>query len=375
MQFREIIGQDEVKTKLRKTVSEGKIGHAQLFLGPEGCGKLAMAVAFATYISCLDRSPEDSCGKCSSCLKYNKLVHPDLHLIFPVNTGRSVAKDPVSDDYISQWREFFLQHPYMRETQWYDYIGIENKQGFIGVDESHNILKRLSLKPFESDYKVMVIWLPEKMNASAANKLLKIIEEPPGNTFFFMVTEDSGEILSTILSRVQLIKIPAISDRDIEAFLKKEYRFSDSMIENLVHLANGNYLKLTEFISNSEENTYNLEKFTELMRLSYKSDIPGILDLVDEIARIGREKQKRLLDYGQRMIRENYMMNLKNPDITYITLDEKKFSDNFHPYVNDRNIDMLYSLFNNASRDIGMNANVRVVLTDVALKLHKLLKE
>ena len=374
MVFNNIIGQKQIKEHLIQGVQDNKMGHAQLFLGPEGSGTLPMAVAYACYINCLNRTNDDACGVCNSCRKFSKLIHPDLHFVFPVNTGKNLSGDPVSDEYLAQWREYFVQNPYLSESQWYDYIGIENKQGFIGVGESKIILKKLGFKSFESDFKIMIIWLPERMNASAANKLLKIIEEPPENTIFLMISQSTIDILPTILSRVQVLKFPRIDDNDIRTALKEKHGIPDNQLDNIVHLANGNYRKALDLITDSEENKYNLDRFSELMRRAYAFDIPKIIGLAEEISAIGRERQKRFLNYVLRMVRENFMINIVSDKIVYLTPGEKDFSAKFHPFINSRNASGIYRLINKASLDIEANANARIVFTDTALHLNKLLK-
>ncbi len=374
MQFQEIIGQQKVKDKLIQTVKDRRISHAQLFLGPEGCGHLPMAFAYAKYICCLNKQEEDSCATCSSCLKFNKLIHPDLHFVYPVNSGRKTLKDPVSTDYIAEWREFFLKNPYMRETQWYEYIGIENKQGFIGKNESRDILKKLHFKSFESDYKILIIWLPEKMNQIAANKLLKMVEEPPENTIFLLVSENIESILPTILSRTQIVKFSRIDDNDLGRSLQEKYQLNNDQVDNLVHLANGNYQNALDIINSNDEDAFFMEKFAEFMRFSYKNSIPQIVRFVDEIYKTGREKQKQFLEYSLKMIRENFILNFKHKAIVYMTSEQKKFSEKFHLFVNNKNIFEIYKLLNTASRDIEANAYAKLVFLDICLKLHKLLR-
>jgi DNA polymerase-3 subunit delta' len=375
MFFQDIAGQHYIKNKLAETVKTGRISHAQLFLGPEGCGSLPMAVAYAMYLSCLNRGDNDSCGICSSCTKYNKLIHPDLHFVFPVNSGKKELQHPVSDDYIAEWREMFLQNPYFIENDWYEFIGIENKQGFIGKDESQQIIRKLNLKAFESDHKIMIIWLPERMNQSAANKLLKMIEEPPDETFFIMVSESAQNILPTIISRLQVVKFSKISDEDMKTALIKKFELPENKLDNLVHLANGNFHKVLEIINSSEEIMLFLDKFASLMRIAYQKRIPDLVSLVDELHELGREKLKRFLDYSLKMIRENYVVNFKREEMVYLSDEERAFSEKFHPYVHRKNAHDIYNLFNQASADIESNAYSKIILLDIGLQLFKLLKK
>ena len=296
MLFKDIIGQEEVKKRLIKTVEENRISHAQLFLAPEGTGGLPLAIAYAQYLSCENRGGNDSCGTCPSCTKYSKLIHPDLHFILPVASTPKVQK-PLTDKFLEEWRAAFLENPYLNPAEWYKAIGLENKQGFINVEESNEIIRKLSFKSFESEYKVVIIWLPEKMNKPAANKLLKIIEEPPSKTLFLMVAENLTNILPTIYSRVQMIRIPKPEEKEILLALQQKYDFEEVIIKDAAHLADGNYLRALNFLERAEENELHFERFRALMRLCWTNDIQGILSWVEEIVRTGRESQKQFILY------------------------------------------------------------------------------
>ena len=374
MQFREVIGQQKVKERLINTVRENRISHAQLFLGPEGSGNLALAIAYAQYIACSDRQENDSCGVCPSCLKYKKLVHPDLHFVYPVATSKAVSKDPVSDDYIAQWRETIIENPYINETRWYEVIDVENKQGIISKNESQEILRKLNLKTFEADYKIMIIWLPEKMNAAAANKLLKLIEEPPEKTLFLLVSENSEQIISTILSRTQLVKIPRIDNECMRNALCDRFGLAPEKAGDIVHLSNGNFFDAQNIIHSVEEDEYNFNQFTTVMRLSYQRKMNEIVNWVDDMAQVGREKQKSMLAYSLRLIRENFMLNLQKKEMVYLTQKEYDFSVKFSPFINMNNIQILYQEFNRAHADIEMNAYAKIVFLDLALKIMKCIR-
>lgn len=375
MFFKDITGQEEIKAKLINTALNEKISHAQLFLGSEGYGNLGMAIAYARYISCSDRGEHDACGKCSSCNKYNKLVHPDLHFVFPVNAGKKELKNPVSDDYIFEWRECILQNPYITESQWYEFIGIENKQGFIGTGESQQIIRKLNLKPYESEYKIMIIWLPEKMNQAAANKLLKMIEEPPDNTVFIMVSASVQNMLPTVLSRLQLIKFPKIRDEDLKQTLSEKFSLSEKQLADIVHLSDGNFQKALDFLNSDSENIFFLEKFASLMRIAYKKNVPSLIRLVDELHGLGREKLKRFVIYSLGLIRENLALNFELENMVYLSSEEFDFSGKFHSYVHSSNVEKIYHLLNDAYRDIEANAYSRIVFLDVGLHLFELMKK
>ncbi|MCD4832566.1 MAG: DNA polymerase III subunit delta [Bacteroidales bacterium] len=375
MQFKEVVGHHKIKEKLIHTIKGNRVSHAQLFLGSEGSGNLALAIAYAQYVSCEDKQENDSCGVCPSCIKFQKLVHPDLHFVYPVSTSKTVKKNPVSDDYITLWREIIIENPYINQNKWYEIIDVENKQGIISKNESKEILKKLNLKTFESEYKIMIIWLPEKMNAAAASKLLKLIEEPPAKTLFLMVSENSEQILSTILSRTQLIKIPKIDNESMRNALCDRLGLLPEKAGDIAHLANGNYFEAQNLISSTEEDNDNFDQFTQFMRLSYQRKVIEIINWVDEISRIGREKQKSFLAYSLRLIRENFMLNIKNKDLVYLTKKELEFSEKFSQFINQENIYQIYEALNRAHSDIEMNAYNKIVFLDLALKIIKLIKK
>ena len=377
MLFKEIIGQEEIKKKLIKTVEENRISHAQLFSGPEGAGSLPLAIAYAQYISCENRSGNDSCGMCHSCLKYSKLIHPDLHFILPVASTPKV-KDPLTDKFLEEWRASFLENPYLNSAEWYKAIGLENKQGYINVEESNEIIRKLSFKSYESEYKVVIIWLPEKMNKPTANKLLKIIEEPPSKTLFLMVAENSTNILPTIYSRVQMIRIPKLEEMEILLTLQQKYDIEEVKMKNAAHLADGNYLKALNVLERAEENQLHFERFTALMRLCWTNEITGILNWIEEIVRMGRESQKQFLDYGLRIIRENFFMNINqgiSDEINRMTQYESDFSVKFSKFIDKNNVFGITNGFNQASLHIEANANGKIVFLDMANKLVKLIKK
>ena len=374
MLFKDIIGQENIKQKLIQTVREERISHAQLFLGPEGSGNLALAIAYAQYISCENRGEHDSCGTCASCKKYQKLIHPDLHFVFPVASTKSSNQKPVSDDFIKEWRQGILNNPYIKLNQWFSIIGVENKQGSIYSQESGQIIKKMNLKTFESEYKIMIIWMPEKMNISAANKLLKMTEEPPAKTVFLLVSENAGRIIQTIHSRTQLIKIPKIDDENLSNAIKNKFNLDDNRVSDIVRLSNGNYAKAVDVINSNEENQHNFNYFITLTRLCYKADVLETVKLVNEVSKIGREKQKNFLSYSLRLMRENFILNKNKPEITYLTNDENNFSEKFNVFVNERNIMQITKEFNQAFLHIERNGNSKIIFLDLSLKLIKLLK-
>jgi len=375
MFFRDVIGQEEIKKKLIQTVVDDRISHAQLFAGPEGSGSLALAIAYAQFISCNNRQEDDSCGTCPSCNKYLKYIHPDLHFVFPVNTTEQVNKEgPVSDDFIYKWREMLLGNTYPTLYQWYECIGIENKQGIINKNQSSEILRKLNLKTFESDYKVMIIWMPEKMNPTSANRLLKIIEEPYGNTIFLLITENPEQIIPTILSRTQILKIPGIEERALFEALKSKFQLPDEELKDAAGLSEGNYNKAIEFIQRSEETEMNFDRFATIMRLAYVRNFTGIFEWVEQIAALIREKQKNFLIYALRLVRENYQLNMGNTNLVRLSAREKEFAGKFSAFINHKNASQIAEEFNKACLHIEANAYARIVFLDMALKIVKLIR-
>jgi len=374
LRFSEVAGHKELKQRLIQSVTEERVPHAQLFHGSQGTGSLALALAYATYLSCTDRLLDDSCGTCSSCRKYDKLVHPDLHFVFPVFITKSVTSNPVSDDFIEEWRTALKDNPYMSLQQWYAYMGLENKQGIINKSESKAILKKLNMKAFESDHKIMIIWMPEKMNTAASNKLLKMIEEPPSMTVFLLVAENTGQILPTVLSRMQMINVPRLNDQDLLETLKKSYAQDEERLKNAVHLAEGNYNYAVEILGKSEEMEYFLELFIRIMRLSYSRKFQEIFDWVEEVSGLGRERQKSFMNYAIRMIRENYLLNLKQEKLVHLSSPETDFSGKFSTFIHDRNAPAIIEELNAACLHIEANAYARIVFMDFALTLVKLIR-
>ena len=354
-------------------VKENRVSHAQLFGGPEGVGKINLALAFAQFLNCQDRQGDDSCGVCKSCVKYEKLIHPDLHFVFPV-VKSAKYKNPVSDSYISEWRKFVLQHKYFNINQWFNFLDAE-KQGLIYSQESQEIIKKLSLKTFEARYKVMIIWLPEKMHVAAANKLLKLLEEPPEGTVFLLVSDTPSDILGTILSRAQMLKIPALEIADISKALQSEYDLSSEECDRFAKLSAGNYVASREIVSQGEERAYFFDKFVSMMRSAYARKLFELIDWCDEMNKQSKEKQKGFFEFALRLIRENFMMNIQEEDLLYLTPEEENFSVRFSPFINDDNVLQLSEEFSLAHSHLEQNGNARIILMDLCLKVIMLLKQ
>ncbi len=365
--FKDVIGHEEIKQRLVNSLKTGRISHAQLFAGDTGYGSLALALAFAQYVFCTGNKQDDACGECPSCRKMQKYIHPDLHFVFPVVRK---AKSPVSDEYINEWRQLLTQSSYFDLTEWYSYMGVEdNAQAAIYTEESGNILRKLNLKPFESDYKIMVIWLPEKMNPECSNKLLKIIEEPFEKTLFLMVSEHPEQMLNTIQSRLQRINIPPLGQEQIKQQLLLTKGIPDEKAAEYAHVASGNWHKALRLLDESEEQIYNQEKFASLMRLCWERKMLPVNEWVNEITSVGRERQKNFITHAIRMLRENFIRNFGLNELNYMTEREKNFSIRFAPYVHEGNILPLTNEFERAYNDINRNGNAKIIFTDLCIKV------
>ena len=371
MFFKDIIGQEEAKQRLIKEAKEGKIAHARLFCGPEGIGKLPLAIAYARYLSCLNPNDTDACGTCPNCIKFNKLAHPDLHFVFPVIKKK--AKDTTSDDYLTEWRELLNHTPYFNLNMWLEEMGAENQQAQIFVKESDEIIRKLSLKSSQGGYKIMIIWLPEKMNVECSNKLLKLLEEPPSQTIFLLVSEEPDRLLTTIQSRTQRFNLYGIEDQDIAIKLQSLYGIQEKDAITIAHCSEGNFLKALEAIHLNEENKLFFELFVNLMRLSYQRKIREMRQWSETLAAMGRERQKHFLSYCQRMIRENFIYNFHNSTLIYLNEEERNFANRFAPFVNERNVIGIMEELSEAQRHIEQNVNARMVFFDFSLKMIVLL--
>lgn len=385
MQFSEIIGQQEIKNRFIRTVNEQRIPHAQLLRGPEGVGKLALAIAYAQYICCENRSDTDSCGVCPSCVKYRKLAHPDLHFVFPVIKPQN-RSSVICDDFISDFRSMILENKYFNVNNWYARISGDAKQGMIYGNESQEIIRKLSLKTYESEYKVMIIWLPEKMNLTCSNKLLKILEEPPEKTVFLLVSNSPDEIITTILSRTQHVNIPKLSVDDIVIALLDDTDIDITQHDalNIALISNGSYTAAMSIFEENDENKLNFERFVMIMRLAWQvgnrkdhASLKTLKKWSEDMATsaVGRERQKNFLQYAQRMTRENFILNLNQSGLNYLTNYESDFSVKFSPFINERNVEELMSEFALAERHIEQNVNAKMVFFDLVLKVIMLLKK
>lgn len=373
MYFRDIIGQEEIKQRLIQSAQTGVVPHAQLFTEQSGAGAFPLALAYGRYLNCTNRTETDACGRCPSCLKYNELAHPDLHFVFPIVAKREKKKE-VCDDYLTEWRDFLKNRPYFDIDGWLDYMEAGNSQAIIYSKESDEIIRKLSLKIYEATYRILLVWLPEKLHPTCANKLLKVIEEPPVHTIILMVSEAPDLILGTIQSRAQRINIRAIHSEAVAAAMVSQYGLSTEDAKHIAHLANGSYLKATEAISLGEENKFFLEQFKGMMRNSWARNVKGMKEMAELLSGIGRERQKNFLAYCQHLIRENFMYRFQAPELNYMNLDEASFAVKFAPYVNERNVFDIIDELAKAEQHIGQNVNAKMVFFDLSLRLTVLIK-
>ncbi len=374
MQFSQIIGQEEAKRNLVQTVQENRVSHAQMFLGPPGSGKLALAVAYAQYINCSGRNETDSCGICPSCQKFAKLAHPDLHFSYPVILNREKKKE-VSKDYITEWREYILgKHFYANLEEWYAAMETEKKQGVIGAAECDDILRTLSFKSYEGKYKVMIIWMAERLYQPIASKLLKILEEPPDKTLFILVVEKPEEVISTILSRTQIVKIPRLDDRSLASILTLQFGYDTELVDKVLPSAGGNVNLALKNLEESMSGVFSAGEFREWMLLCFKGQYKDLYNFVSKIARNTRPRQKQMLEYGLSLSR-NCLLSVYGRDdlITILDEEEASFVKKISKFLNEKNALAYAGLFEEAMQHIDRNGNASVVFMDVSLKAGRLL--
>ena len=374
MFFNDVIGQEYIKNHLKATTENGRIPHAQLFIGKEGFGTLSMAVAYAQYLLCSTSKDEESCR-----IKCEKLIHPDLHFAFPVTSNDKVKKHPVSDLFLEDWRAFIKEQSYGSLYNWLQFIGVENKQGLIGVDEAENIVKSLKLKSFEGGFKVMIIWMAEKMNISAANKLLKLIEEPPEKTIFILCTEDEEQIINTIKSRCQAIHFAALSEEEIAQSLILKEKISESSAYKVAHQAEGNYNKALHLLHHDSSDIIFEQWFITWVRTAFKAKgnatvVQQLVAWSNDIAKSGRETQKRFLNYCLQFFRQAMLQNYNSESIVFIETKTPGFDlKKFAPFVHSGNILEISNEISSAIYHIERNGNAKIILLDLSIKLTRLL--
>lgn len=367
MKFAEILGQDKIKEQLSNMVNHKRLSHALLFHGQEGVGKKSLALAFAQFIICENKQGSDSCGECPACRKAQKLVHPDIHYVFPVI--KSTGKIAISDNYIKEWREEILHNPYFSYEYWNSAIGDGKKVSSIYVDESSEIIKKLNFKPFESDYKVIIMWLPEKMNTQTANKLLKTLEEPSDKTVLILVAENLDFMLSTILSRVQQVKIPPIQAEKIKEYLKENFSASEELLQFATNYGKGNLGLSIEGLKQSENNQRYHSWFVDFMRLAYSNKMLDLIKHNDEIISYDKNEIKKFLQYSIQYLRDNFLLNKEQDELVFLVEEEKAFAKKFSDFINENNIELMYQSLNKCIENINRNANVKIEMQVLAINM------
>ena len=378
MFFKEVIGQDEQKKQLTVTARKGIVPHAQLFYGEEGTGAFQLALAYARYLNCTDRGEDDSCGKCHSCLQYNELAQPDLHFVFPMIT-QSKPKKEVCDDYLTEWRAFLreqmAQKTYFTIDTWLTSIGADQKKAIIYAAESDKIIHKVNLRIYEAAYRILFIWAPDRMNESCANKLLKLIEEPPARTAILMITDNPDRMLGTIVSRSQLMRLHPIPSEIITGVMINQWGVQEEEARMIAHLSGGNYFKAIGYLSVDNSDLVFLEKFKTIMRNGWTRNIVAMKSFSDEMASLGPEKQKNFLSFCQRQIRENFINCLHEPALNYMNREEADFAKNFSPYVNERNVMDIMDELSLAEMHIMQNVNAKMVFFDLSMRITVLVKK
>ena len=379
MQFSEILGQDYIKNHLTASALSGRIPHAQLFVGPEGCGTLSLAIAYAQFILCNNIGVENSGGNEACNLKFQTISHPDLHFIYPTVTTEGVKTKPKSLDFIADWRQFLAENPYGSLFDWYQVLGVQNKQGEIRVEDATEILKSLALKSYEGGYKIMIIWMPEKMNIPASNKLLKLLEEPSDKTLFILVAENEEDIIQTIRSRCQVLFFNALPEKVIAEALVARENMDLRSATKLAHQAQGNYNKALRILQENGDDVVFEKWFVDWVRAAFraKGNAAAIQDLIawsEQIAGLGRETQKKFLSYCITMFRQALLLNYQTTRLVYMEPKIEKFKlENFAPFVNGNNINAIFKELSDAMYHIERNGNAKIVLTDLSIKLTRLI--
>ena len=379
MQFSEILGQEHIKNHLTKSADSGRIPHAQLFVGPEGSGTLAMAIAYAQYILCNNQNGENNGANESCNIKFQKISHPDLHFAYPTVTTDAVKRSPKSIDFITDWRQFITKNPYGGLFDWYAILGVQNKQGEIRVDDAQEILKSLSLKAYEGGYKFMLVWMADKLNIAASNKLLKLLEEPPEKTIFILISENEEDIIQTIRSRCQILHFNGLTEPIIaEALINKE-NADPKVAAKIAHQAQGNYNVALHLLHDDSEDQPFEQWFVTWVRAAFKAkgNAAAIQDLIlwsEKIAGLGRETQKKFLEFCIEMFRQALLINYEAKSLVYFEPKVDKFKlENFAPFVNGNNIQEIFKELSDAMYHIERNGNAKIILTDLSIKLTRLI--
>ena len=371
MQFKKIIGQETIKRQLIQTVVENRVSHAQLFLSCDGSGALPLAIAYAQYLNCLNKSPDDSCGECSSCRKYERYIHPDLHFSYPFYASKE-HKVAIATDVLDEWRSLMLEDPYIDLDIWRSKLNAANKQANINIGECHDIIKKLSYKAFEASTKVLIMWLPEYLEKEG-NALLKIIEEPPANTLFILVGNHQDQILSTLLSRTQIVKIPKLADEEIELFLMDQHGLSKQQALDYSYLADGNLIEAKLLVSQTQND--HAERFAEWLRMGYGNKVLDLIAFVEQAAGWGRENQKNFLKYGISFLRECSLLLSGADELVKLPERALDTAKKLSAHVLSLNMaEAIIDELEKAHYHIERNANPKILFLDVSLQLVKIIK-
>ena len=380
MLFSEILGQNHIKNHLIRSANQGRIPHAQLFVGPEGCGTLPMAIAYAQYILCGNGDGENNSGNANCNLKFNNLSHPDLHFIYPVtNTDDVKGENVISANFLSEWRSFITENPYAGLFDWYKHLEIPKKQGIISVRDAAEINKTLSLKAYEGGYKIMIVWMADRMNAAAANKLLKLLEEPPEKTVFILIVENTATVLQTILSRCQVVDFLALPEQIIAEELMASKKLDANLAKKIAHQAEGNYNKALHLLNKDNDDAIFEEWFVIWVRAAFKArgNASAISDLIHwgaTIAKEGREVQKNFLHFCMQYFRQALLLNYTANELVYLEPTFENFKlEKFAPFIHGANITGIYKEIEEAIYHIERNGNSNIILTDLSIKLTRLL--
>ena len=380
MRFKDIIGHNALKRHLAESIDKGRISHAQLFSGVAGVGTLPLAIAYAQYLNCTSRHDGDSCGVCPSCIKMQQLAHPDLHFVFPVNKqGKKSGEVVLSADFMPLWREMVEESGgYFTRQEWYDRLDLgKTLRGIISAREADEIIRRLQFKSYESEYKITIIWQPETMNEEAANKILKILEEPWDKTLFLLVSERTDLLLPTIISRTQEVAVKRLQNEDLmelgREMVQTGAQIDEQQLLNTARLSAGDVIEWRRLMGGTEDAMRKeaFEKFCSLMRLSYNDKHLELMDWADEVAQLSREQQRSMLLHAARLLRESYMLHAGLGQISYLWGEEAKFCQNFAPFIGNQNIEYLISEIETALRQVSQNGNSRIIFTHFALAVSK----
>lgn len=366
--FDDVVGQAEAKERLLAEAGSGQIPHAMLMCGPHGCGKMALALAYAHYLSCLNRTGNAPCGRCPQCQQWEKLMHPDVHFMFPIVKRKKDGLE-TCDDYLPLWRRMLTESTYFSYAHWMDVIEVGNSQPIIYSRESDEIAHKLSLKSVEGGYKTTIIWLPEKFQEDCANKMLKLLEEPPQKTLFFLVSEEPEKILPTIVSRTQRFEMKRIGDNDVQYALENRLGVNPEDARTIARMAGGDFVRALETIRIDNDNEYFFNSFVNLMRLAYQRKLKELKKWSEEMASLGREKQKDFLGYCQRMVRENFIFNLHRNELNYMSVRERGFAERFAPFINEKNVMGIERELSEAQEHIEKNVNAKMVFFDFAMQV------